>query len=66
MKIKSIIKCFNEEYENKNCCVYGWVRTVRSSSNQLLFCIINDGSNVNGLQLVLSIDFIDQESIILF
>ena len=66
MKIKSIIKCFNKEYENKNCCVYGWVRTVRSSSNQLLFCVINDGSNVNGLQLVLSTDFIDQESIILF
>ena len=42
----------------KNLCtglfqysIYGWVRTVRSSSNILGFCVINDGSNVNGMQM---------------
>lgn len=34
----------------------GWVRTCRMSSNILGFCNINDGSNVEGLQIVLSTD----------
>ena len=46
--------------------VYGWVRTVRASSNVLGFCVINDGSNVNGLQVVISSDFIDEEKINMF
>jgi asparaginyl-tRNA synthetase len=46
--------------------VYGWIRTVRVSSNVLGFCIINDGSNVNGLQVVISSDFIDEEKINMF
>jgi asparaginyl-tRNA synthetase len=41
--------------------VYGWVRTVRSSSNILGFCVINDGSNVNGLQIILSSDFMTED-----
>ena len=32
----------------------GWVRTVRTSSSTLGFCNINDGSNPEGLQIVLS------------
>ena len=43
--------------------VSGWVRTVRSSSQSLAFCLINDGSNVNGLQIVLSIDNIEEKMI---
>jgi len=40
--------------------VSGWVRTVRESSNTLGFCNINDGSNVSGLQVVLSNDNMEQ------
>jgi asparaginyl-tRNA synthetase len=46
--------------------IYGWVRTVRSSSNILGFCVLNDGSNVNGIQIVLSIDFIPEDKIATF
>ncbi len=34
----------------------GWVRTTRSSSHLLGFCNINDGSNVSGLQIVITPD----------
>jgi asparaginyl-tRNA synthetase len=33
--------------------IKGWVRTVRSSSNTMSFCNINDGSTLNGLQVVI-------------
>jgi asparaginyl-tRNA synthetase len=33
--------------------INGWVRTVRSSSSTLAFCNINDGSNVNGIQVII-------------
>lgn len=46
--------------------IYGWVRTVRSSSNILGFCVINDGSNVNGMQIVISSDFINEDKIASF
>lgn len=54
MSIHSTISFFNDKIENNNIQVNGWVRTVRSSSAQLLFCNINDGSNVSGLQIVLT------------
>ena len=45
----------NEEWCKKEVFViYGWVRTVRSSSSNLAFCNINDGTNVSGLQIVIS------------
>lgn len=40
--------------------VSGWVRTVRSSSQSLTFCVINDGSNVDGLQIVLNSEIMDE------
>lgn len=40
--------------------VSGWVRTVRSSSQSLAFCVINDGSNVDGLQIVLNSEIMDE------
>jgi len=51
---------------NEIITVSGWTRTVRSSSNQLAFCNINDGSNVNGFQIVLSSEYISEEKIIDF
>ena len=46
-----------------NASIYGWVRTTRSSSNILGFCVVNDGSTVNGIQIVLSTEFISEERI---
>ena len=45
----------NEEWCKKEIFdIYGWVRTVRSSSSNLAFCNINDGTNVSGLQIVIT------------
>lgn len=41
--------------------VAGWVRTIRESSSILGFCNINDGSNVKGLQLIVSNDHMSEE-----
>lgn len=47
------LKCV-DEILNKETSFSGWVRTVRESSTTLGFCNINDGSNVKGLQIVIS------------
>jgi len=59
------IKTLLTQYDaNKNkdglYSVAGWVRTVRESSATLGFCNINDGSNVSGLQVVLSNEKMEQ------
>jgi asparaginyl-tRNA synthetase len=41
--------------------VKGWVRTVRKQKT-LAFVEVNDGSNLSGLQCVLSFDEIDDET----
>ncbi len=41
--------------------VKGWVRTVRKQKT-LAFVEVNDGSNMNGIQCVLSFDSIDDET----
>jgi len=41
--------------------VKGWVRTIRKQKT-LAFVEVNDGSNMNGIQCVLSFDTIDEES----
>ena len=41
--------------------VKGWVRTVRKQKT-LAFVEVNDGSNLSGLQCVLSFDLIDDET----
>ena len=43
--------------------VTGWVRTCRTSSNSLGFCNINDGTNVSGLQIVISDENMEPELI---
>ena len=42
---------------------YGWVRTTRTSGSTLGFCNINDGSNVSGLQIIVSSDNFNEEKI---
>ena len=46
--------------------ICGWVRTCRTSGSTLGFCNINDGSNHQGLQIVLSSNYMEQESLELF
>ena len=46
--------------------ISGWVRTCRSSSDQLGFCNINDGSCPNGLQIIITppnMDFLQNVTI---
>ena len=65
MNIKSIIHSFKKQVEDEetnkkeDVTLSGWVRTVRSSSANLTFCVINDGSNVNGLQVILTNEIMD-------
>jgi asparaginyl-tRNA synthetase len=64
--INSIKKIICELDNNKidgTVTIYGWVRTVRSSSNILGFCVLNDGSTVNGMQIVISSDFMNEDKI---
>ena len=44
----------NKNLLNLNYTLIGWVKYVRSSSSGLAFCTINDGSTINGLQIVIS------------
>lgn len=44
----------NENLLNLNYTLTGWVKYVRSSSSNLAFCTINDGSTIDGLQIVIS------------
>ena len=41
--------------------IKGWVRTVRKQKT-LAFVEVNDGSNMNGIQCVLSFDVIDEDT----
>ena len=59
--MKNLIKNVNDKFINNNYYFEGWIRNVRSSSNILGFCNINDGSNVNGLQVIVYTDIIDKE-----
>ncbi|MBF0351389.1 MAG: asparagine--tRNA ligase [SAR324 cluster bacterium] len=46
-----IIDLFSEEYLNQNVCIQGWTRTRRDSKG-FSFFNINDGSNQQGIQVV--------------
>ena len=64
LSIKQIINNLDKTNDyDKIININGWVRTVRSASNILGFCLINDGSNVNGMQMVLTTDFIEEDKI---
>ena len=46
---------------DESVLIKGWVRTVRKQKT-LAFVEVNDGSNMNGIQCVLSFDSIDDDS----
>ncbi len=43
--------------------ISGWVRTVRTSGSNLAFCNLNDGSSVDGLQIIVSSENMEQEKL---
>lgn len=52
-----LIKTINSvEHLNTNICIHGWIRTYRKQ-NDLCFFNINDGSNPDGIQVVVNKDF---------
>ena len=56
INIKQFLNSLDNFYDKSEIYeINGWVRTLRTSSNELSFCNINDGSNVNGLQIVISL-----------
>jgi len=61
--IKKVISDLDNNKIDGNVTIYGWVRTVRSSSNILGFCVLNDGSTVNGMQIIISSEFINENEI---
>ena len=54
--INKTLKTLNKmkTLEDSSYTLTGWVKNVRSSSSNLAFCTINDGSTINGLQIVIS------------
>lgn len=63
MTIKSIL---SQDIIGKTLTVSGWVRTVRTSESTFGFCLINDGSNISGLQIIISKEFMDESKVIDF
>ena len=61
--IKQILNNNLEDIIDKNYTVNGWVRTVRTSNTQLGFCLLNDGSNLNGIQIIISEEFMDLDKV---
>ena len=62
INIKQFLNSLDNFYDKSEIYeINGWVRTLRTSSNELSFCNINDGSNVNGLQIVISLKEISEE-----
>ena len=63
MSIKSMLL---DENIDKEINIYGWVRTLRSSSSTFGFCNVNDGSNVSGIQIIINEEFIELNKVDFF
>ena len=63
MTIKTIL---TKDIIGKTISVSGWVRTVRTSESTFGFCLINDGSNISGLQIIISKEFMEENQVINF
>jgi asparaginyl-tRNA synthetase len=57
---KLLIEHKSNDSEHLIYTTSGWVRTIRSSSHNMGFCVINDGSNTHGLQIVISDTYCDK------
>ena len=66
MTIKSLLSQNKENIINKEHTVSGWVQTLRTSESTFGFCLLNDGSNISGLQIIISKQFFSEEKVIYF
>ena len=66
MTIKTLLEKDISEIVDKEHTVSGWVQTVRTSDSTFGFCLLNDGSNISGLQVIVSKEFFDQEKVSYF
>ena len=68
MNIKSLLEEIDKLKENKNPydnerIVKGWIRTSRRTGGGPIFCLMNDGSNPSGLQLILTVENHSEEKL---
>ena len=66
MTIKTLFKQNKQDIINKEHTVSGWVQTVRTSDSTFGFCLLNDGSNISGLQIIVSKEFFEEEKVLYF
>ena len=60
----SVKEAFSPEKLGKTCCVKGWIRTTRAQKN-LAFVELNDGSQMQSLQLILDASVLSDFSILI-
>ena len=51
---------------NKQHTINGWVKTMRTSNSKFGFCLINDGSDINGIQIIISEEFMNSDEVCKF
>ena len=62
MKRTKIVDAFTGEFEGKQVCVKGWVRT-RRGNKHIQFVALNDGSTINNLQIVIDLERFSEEQL---
>ena len=62
LKRTKIVDAFSGELEGQQVCVKGWVRT-RRGNKHIQFIALNDGSTINTLQVVVSLEQFTEEQL---
>ena len=62
LKRTKIVDAFSGELEGQQVCVKGWVRTRRGNKHIQLIAL-NDGSTINNLQVVVSMEQFTEEQL---
>ena len=62
IKRTKIVDAFSGELEGQQVCVKGWVRT-RRGNKHVQFVALNDGSTINNLQIVVSLEKFTEEEL---
>ena len=62
LKRTKIVDAFSGELEGQQVCVKGWVRT-RRGNKHIQFIALNDGSTINNLQVVVSLEQFTEEQL---
>ena len=62
IKRTKIVDAFSGELEGQQVCVKGWVRT-RRGNKHIQFIALNDGSTINNLQVVVSLEQFTEEQL---